>query len=69
MNTPKIHFDEIKISNSNNEMQLDVIYNFLKDSYWAKDIPKEFVEKSIENSLCFGAFIRLPFSVCVTQQH
>jgi N-acetylglutamate synthase-like GNAT family acetyltransferase len=38
-------------------MQVDVIYNFLKDCYWAKGIPKNLVVQSIDNSLCFGAFI------------
>ena len=38
-------------------MQPDVIYGFLKDSYWAKGISKDLVMQSIENSLCFGVFI------------
>ena len=35
---------------------LDYIHNFLTHSYWAENIPVETVQKSIENSLCFGVF-------------
>ena len=38
-------------------MDLAMIYAFLsQDSYWAKNIPRETVERAIANSLCFGAF-------------
>jgi len=37
-------------------LQIDVIHNFLKNSYWAKNIPYEVVKKSIENSMCFGVY-------------
>ncbi|MCF8262847.1 MAG: GNAT family N-acetyltransferase [Melioribacteraceae bacterium] len=37
-------------------MDLDIIYNFLTNSYWAKGISKEIVRKSIDGSLCFGLF-------------
>ncbi len=48
---------ELTLSCDNDVMQIDVIYNFLKDSYWAKGIPKALVAQAIENSLCFGVFI------------
>ncbi|HET9055927.1 MAG TPA: hypothetical protein VFN30_03665 [Chitinophagaceae bacterium] len=35
---------------------LEYIHNFLTHSYWAENIPIETVQKSIENSLCFGVF-------------
>ena len=35
---------------------IDLIHEFLRSSYWAKDIPRDVVERSIEHSLCFGAF-------------
>lgn len=46
------------ISTDKNLLDIDVIYNFLRyESYWAKDRPREIVEKSIENSLlCFGIY-------------
>ena len=50
--------DATKYEVSNDRRRLDValIHDFLRSSYWAKDIPRTIVEKSIENSLCFGAF-------------
>ncbi|WDD98572.1 GNAT family N-acetyltransferase [Thalassomonas actiniarum] len=46
----------IRFSNQQEEMQLDVIHSYLKCSYWAKGIPKDLVQKSIDNSMCFAAF-------------
>jgi GNAT superfamily N-acetyltransferase len=37
-------------------LQIQVIHDFLKESYWAKDIPIEIVRRSIANSLCFGVY-------------
>ena len=35
---------------------VEFIHEFLSKSYWAEDIPIETVQKSIDNSLCFGVF-------------
>lgn len=35
---------------------VEFIHAFLSRSYWAEDIPIETVQKSIDNSLCFGVF-------------
>jgi GNAT superfamily N-acetyltransferase len=54
--------DEKKIGEylySSDKEKLDVnyIHHYLSvESYWAKNIPKEIVEKSIEGSLCFGVY-------------
>jgi GNAT superfamily N-acetyltransferase len=43
-----------------NRAQLDIplIYKFLSEqSTWAVGIPRETVERAIENSLCFGGFL------------
>lgn len=37
-------------------MQIDVIFDLLKTSYWAQDRSKEDLTKAMENSLCFGVF-------------
>ena len=37
-------------------LDLAVIHGFLAQSYWAKSIPRELVERSVRNSLCFGAY-------------
>ncbi|MDX2127643.1 MAG: GNAT family N-acetyltransferase [Chloroherpetonaceae bacterium] len=47
------------ISTDKNMLQLEVIYEFLTHSHWAKGISKETVAKSIEHSMCFGVFERL----------
>ena len=37
-------------------LDLDMIHGFLTQSYWAKGIPRELVERALRHSLCFGAF-------------
>lgn len=58
------------ISTNPSLLQTDVIYNYLhNDSYWAKGIPREVVEKSLANSLCFGLYkgtIQIGFARLVT---
>ena len=45
------------ISTDPSLLNLNVIYNYLSnESYWANGIPKEVVEKSLRNSLCFGMY-------------
>jgi GNAT superfamily N-acetyltransferase len=35
---------------------VDFVHAFLSKSYWAENIPLETVQRSIDNSLCFGVF-------------
>jgi len=44
------------ISTDRSKLDVDVIHGFLSRSYWALGIPRETVERSIENSLCFGVY-------------
>lgn len=44
------------ISTDPARLDLDVIYNFLTNCYWAKGIPRPLVARSIEHSLCFGIY-------------
>lgn len=46
----------IFISTDKSLLNIDLIHNFLRNSYWAEDIPLETVKKSINNSLCFGVY-------------
>lgn len=49
---------DIRISTSRTDIDLDVVHGFLsQDAYWSKNIPRAVVEKSIENSYCFSAFV------------
>ncbi|HEY0055357.1 MAG TPA: GNAT family N-acetyltransferase [Pedobacter sp.] len=47
----------ITISTDKSKLDVGVIHNYLhNESYWAKNIPLEILERSIENSLCFGVY-------------
>lgn len=48
--------DDLEISTDRARLDVELIHEFLRTSYWAADIPREVVERSIENSLCFGAY-------------
>jgi GNAT superfamily N-acetyltransferase len=49
--------EKILISTDKSMLDINIIYQFLSGSYWAKGRPREIVSKSIENSLCFGVYI------------
>ena len=47
----------IEISTDRARLDVDLIHRYLsEESYWAAGIPRDLVETSIENALCFGAF-------------
>jgi GNAT superfamily N-acetyltransferase len=46
----------IVVTTDRARLDLDVIHGFLTSSYWALGIPRETVARSMEHSLCFGAF-------------
>ena len=46
--------DEYEISTE--RIDLDAVHAFLTNSYWAAGIPREVVERSVRNSLCFSLF-------------
>src|SRR5215813_3987715 len=46
----------IVITTDRARLDLDMIHGFLTASYWALGIPRETVARSMEHSLCFGAF-------------
>ena len=45
------------VSTDREKLDLDVIHGFLTNCYWAKGISREVVERSIDNSLCFGIYL------------
>jgi GNAT superfamily N-acetyltransferase len=51
--------DRFFVSDDKSLLNIDVIHGFLTDCPWAKGISKELVEKSIENSICFGVHERV----------
>lgn len=44
------------VSSDPRRVDLDLVHEFLTNSYWAKGIPRATVARSIENSLCFGIY-------------
>ena len=45
------------ISTDKSKMDIEIMHKYLsEESYWAKGISKEIVEKSVANSFCFGVF-------------
>ena len=50
------HRGAFSISTDRAHLDLDVIHSFLTESYWAREIPRQVVARSIENSLCFGVY-------------
>lgn len=48
--------DGYEISTDRRRLDIDVIHGFLSSSYWAQGIPRSVVEKSVQNSLCFGIY-------------
>lgn len=48
----------LSINTDKSLLNIPLIHHYLStESYWAKNIPLEVVEKAIENSLCFGIYI------------
>lgn len=45
------------VSTDKSKLNIDVIHSFLTTSYWAEGIPRATIVRSIDNSLCFGAYI------------
>ncbi len=45
-----------KITSDPNDLDFDVIYQFISTSYWAKGIPKITLKKAILNSMVFGLY-------------
>ena len=46
-----------EVSTDKTRLDIDLIHNYLsKESYWAKNIPRDVLERSIENAICFGAY-------------
>ena len=47
---------DLAISTDPSRLDRSLIARFLAGSYWAKGIPREVVDRSIEGSLCFGLY-------------
>lgn len=47
---------EYAITTDPSRLDLGAVHGFLRDSYWAKGVSREVVERSVANSLCFGLY-------------
>lgn len=47
---------EFRVSDRREDLDLDVIHGFLRESYWSPGIPRALVERAIAGSLCFGLY-------------
>jgi GNAT superfamily N-acetyltransferase len=48
--------EEFLISTDRARLDLGMIHGFLTNCYWARGVPREVVERSIEHALCFGIY-------------
>ncbi|MGO9449490.1 MAG: GNAT family N-acetyltransferase [Candidatus Binataceae bacterium] len=51
-------FEDYLISTDPARLDIGAIHGFLRESYWAEGIPREVVERAVQNSLCFGVYFR-----------
>ena len=47
---------DLEISTDPSRLDIDLVHGFLTTSYWAAGRPRAVVERSIANSICFGAY-------------
>lgn len=48
--------DGFAVSTDPARLDLDAIHGFLRECYWAKDIPREVMERSIRGAIPFGVY-------------
>ena len=57
MKTYEIKNGDIVISDDKQLLDRALVHKFLSErSYWAQNVPMEIINRSIENSLCFGVY-------------
>ena len=56
MSSVEFRQGEFVVSTDRSRLDITLIHQFLTHSYWAQGVSREVVERSIENSLCFGIF-------------
>lgn len=50
--------DHIEITDDKSRLDIEITHGFLKRSHWASQRTRETLIKSIENSLCFGVYLK-----------
>ena len=65
----EIEYQSFKISDQTSLLQIDRIHAMLAKSYWAQARSRETIERAIQHSICFGAYVegvQVGFARCVT---
>ena len=65
----EVLFDEYLISDEKSSIQIDRVCDLLSNTYWAKNRSKSAIQKTIDNSFCFGIYkddILVGFARCIT---
>jgi len=66
----EISADGFDFSTDRSRLDFEAIYDFLAHrTYWAQNIPREVVQRSIDNALCFGVYegkIQVGFARLIT---
>jgi GNAT superfamily N-acetyltransferase len=61
-----------EISTDQDRLDVDLVFHFLSEkSYWSPGIPRAVVERSINNSMCFGVYqgeVQVGFARIVTDK-
>ena len=58
MKTYEVQQNDFCISTDKSKLDINIIYDYLcNESYWAKNIPVQIVQRSIEGSYCFGLYV------------
>jgi GNAT superfamily N-acetyltransferase len=47
---------ELAVSTDRARIDLEVVHGYLRSSYWAAGMPRDVLERAIENSLTFGVY-------------
>ena len=58
-NVDNVHsVNSLRFSSDKQALDIDLIHAFLHDhAYWSKGIPRSTLERAIEGSVCFGAYV------------
>jgi len=48
--------DQFVVTTDPTRLDPDFVHGYLVRSYWSEGIPREIVERSMKNSLCFGVY-------------
>jgi GNAT superfamily N-acetyltransferase len=49
--------DDYEVSSDPGRIDVDVVHEFLRTSYWAEGRERETTEITVKNSLCFGGYL------------